>query len=132
MKTNIKKSESNVGKVIALSAGVAAIAAAGYFFLGPKGKKNQIKTRAWMIKMKGDVVEKLESMQDITKETYDSIVDTVGRTYTTVAGSKEEVSKLAQELKSHWKAISSKAMQGKKKVTKKAVRKTVNKTPHKK
>ena len=103
--------ENNVGKVVTVGAGMAALAAAGYFFLGPKGKKNQRSTRAWMIKMKGDVVEKLESMQDITKETYDTLVDKVGVAYEAVADNRDEVAQLATELKSHWKSISQKAMQ---------------------
>lgn len=119
----MKNDKGNAGKVLTISAGVVALAAAGYFFLGPKGKKNQKKTRAWMIKMKGDVVEKLESMQDITKETYDTIVDTVGEAYITVAESKDEVTKLAKELKSHWKSISSKVMQARKKTAKKVNKK---------
>jgi gas vesicle protein len=117
----MKQSTNTMGTAVTLGAGVVALAAASYFFLGPKGRKNQRRTRGWMIKMKGDVVEKLESMQDITKDTYDTIVDTVSETYTTVADSKDEVAKLAKELKSHWKSISSKVMQEKeKKVTKKA------------
>ena len=93
-------------KVVTIGAGAAALVAAGYFFLGPKGKKNQKKTRAWMIKMKGDVVEKLESMQDLTKEKYEAMVDAVGGAYTSAADSKDEVTKLAKELKGHWKSIS--------------------------
>lgn len=119
----MKNDKKNVEKVLTIGVGAVALAAAGYFFLGPKGKNNQKKTRAWMIKMKGDVVEKLESTQDITKETYDTIVDTVGDAYITVAESKDEVAKLAKELKSHWKSISSKVMKGKKKTVKKASKK---------
>jgi hypothetical protein len=115
--------ENNVGKAVTVGAGVVALAAAGYFFLGPKGKKNQKVTRAWMIKMKGDVVERLESAQDVTKEAYDSIVDSVGGAYETIAGGKEEVALLATELKSHWKSISSGAMQKRKKTTKRTSKK---------
>lgn len=117
---------SSIGKVVTISAGVAAIAAAGYFFWGPDGKKNRAKTKGWMIKMKGDVVEKLESVQEITKETYDAIVDTVSGAYETAAGGKEEVAKLARELKSQWKVISAKAMRAMPK-GKKAVRKVSKK-----
>jgi len=115
--------KNNMGKVLTIGTGALALAAVGYFFLGPQGKKNQKKTRAWMIKMKGDVIEKLESVQDITKETYDTIVDTVGDAYATVADSKDEVAKLAKELKSHWESISSKVMQERKKENGKKVSK---------
>lgn len=123
-KENKKNDKSNMGKVVAISAGVAAIAAASYFFFGPKGKKNRKMTQAWMIKMKGDVVEKLETAQDISKEAYDAIVDTAGKAYTTAAGGKEEVAKLAKELKSHWKSISGKAAVKKTRVASKKVKKT--------
>ncbi len=111
-----KSTEGTARKVATVGAGVAALAAAGYFFLGPKGKKNQKATRAWMIKMKGDVVEKLESVQDVSKDAYDTIVDSVGGAYEAVADNKDEVRELATELKSHWKSISERAMQKRKKV----------------
>jgi hypothetical protein len=116
---NKNSNENNMRKVVTISAGVAALVAAGYFFLGPKGKKNQRATKAWMIKMKGDVVEKLESVQEITQEAYDAIVDTVSGAYEAAAGSKEEVAKLARELKSHWREISKKAIAKGKKTIKK-------------
>lgn len=103
------KIKNNTGKVIAIGASIAAVVAAGYFFFGPDGKKHQKKLKGWMIKMKGEIIEKIESMQDITKEAYDTVVDTVSSAYVKVGG-KEEVAKLAKELKSHWKAISSKAI----------------------
>ena len=112
----MKNAKSNIGKVVTVSAGVAAIAAASYFFLGSKGKKNRKMTKAWMIKMKGDVVEKMESMQDVTQEKYDALVDAAGSAYAKVADSKDEVASLAKEIKSHWKTISKKAT---KKITKK-------------
>ena len=121
-----KNTSSGMGKVVTISAGVAAIAAAGYFFWGPDGKKNRAKTKGWMIKRKGDVVEKLESVQEITKESYDAVVDTVAGAYEASAGGKEEVMKLARELKSQWKSISAKAMKAMPKA-KKTVKKTAKK-----
>ncbi len=108
-KTKTKSTKSNnMGKAVAIGAGVVALAAAGYFFLGPRGKKHIAQTRGWMIKMKGDVVEKLETMHDVTKDAYDAVVDTVASAYTAMGG-KEEVMRFSKELKSHWKAISKKA-----------------------
>lgn len=118
-----EKSNMSVGKVLTIGTGALAVVAAGYFFLGPNRKENQKKTQEWMTKMKRDVVKKLESMKDVTKETYDTIVDTIGDTYTNVADSKDEVVKLGKELKGHWKSISSKMMQEKKKMVKKVSKK---------
>ena len=101
----MKTKQNNVGKAIAIGAGVAALAAGGYFFFGPNGKKNRKVTRAWMIKMKGDIVEKLESMKDVTEDAYHKVVDSVAKVYTDIGG-KKEVDDLSKELKKHWKSIS--------------------------
>lgn len=107
MKT--KKSKGGVGKAVAIGAGVAALAAGAYFFFGPNGKKNRKVTSEWMDKMKSDIVKKLESMKDVTKDAYDKVVDSVALAYTTIGG-KKEVTKLSKELKKHWKSISQKSV----------------------
>lgn len=118
-----KNKASNVGKALAIGAGVAAIAAAGYFFLGPDGKKNRKVAKGWMIKMKGEVVSKMEKAKDVSEETYEKMVDQVAKTYVSTGG-KAEVEKLAKELKSHWKSISGQGAKASK-VVKKAVKKMV-------
>ncbi len=70
-----KKSGSKVLKVAAIGAGLAGLAATAYFFLGPKGKKHQKDTKAWAIKMKRDVVEKLKKTRKITEPIYRGIID---------------------------------------------------------
>ena len=99
---------NNTGKVLAVGAGVAALAAVGYFFFGPNGQKNIKKTKGWMIKFKGDVVDKLENAKEVTEDKYHSIVDSVASVYTkNNKATKEEVADLVKDLKKHWKAISS-------------------------
>lgn len=51
----------NVGKAVAVGAGIAALSAAAYVLFGPEGKKNRKVIRGWAIKMKGEVIEKLEN-----------------------------------------------------------------------
>ncbi|OIO30883.1 hypothetical protein AUJ77_01520 [Candidatus Nomurabacteria bacterium CG1_02_43_90] len=85
---------------------VAGLAAAAYFFLGPKGKKNQKHAKAWAIKMKGDVVEKLETAREVSEPIYQGIIDSVVAEY--VKGekaSREEIEELAKDLKKHWKTL---------------------------
>lgn len=118
----MKKNTNNTGKVMAIGAGVAALAAAGYFFFGQNGPKNRKVTKGWMIKMKGDVVEKIEKVKDVTEDTYHNIVDTVAGAYVSKGG-KEEVDKLAKELKSHWKSISKNGVSKVKKAVKKISKK---------
>ncbi|MFA6272938.1 MAG: hypothetical protein WC673_00365 [Candidatus Paceibacterota bacterium] len=106
MKKNTTKKSSNITKYVAIGAGIAGIAAA-YFFLGPKGKMHQRKTKAWAIKMKADVVEKLEEARDMSESAYHQIIDSVAKEYEEKAKvGREEIQSLAKDLKKHWKTIS--------------------------
>jgi hypothetical protein len=110
--TNNNKEEKggSIGKALAISAGVAALAAGAYFFFGPNSKENQKKAKGWMVKMKGEIMEKMESAKEITEPIYRQIVDSVAQKYSEAqAGSKKEVQSMARELKAHWKDISKSA-----------------------
>ena len=109
MKKNVIKKSSNTAKFAAIGAGLAGIAAA-YFFLGPKGKIHQKKTKAWAIKMRADVVEKLEEARDMSEPAYHQIIDSVAKEYERKAKvGREEIQSLANDLKKHWKLISKEA-----------------------
>ena len=135
-----KKVENNTGKVLAISAGVAAIGVMSYLLLGPNGKKNQKNLKGWMLKMKGEVMEKMEDAKEVTMSAYENIVDEVGKKYKTLKNidSSELASEIAS-LKKGWKAVVSKSKKtaGKggrkaKAVVKKAVRKSLTKVNSKK
>jgi hypothetical protein len=116
-----KKTKANAIKLSVLGASLAGLAATAYFFFGPKGKKNRQHAKAWVIKMKGDVVEKLEAAREITEPVYLEIVDTVSREYKKgKKASGEEIEAVAKDLKKHWKSISKLAKAAKKEVTKDA------------
>lgn len=131
--------KSHVGALTVLGASVAGIAATSYFFLGPKGKKHQQHAKAWAIKMKGDVVEKLESVKEVSEPMYHELIDAVATGYSKgKKASGKEVAELAQHLKKHWKVVSSTASKAgsdvkksvrkvKKSVTKKVVKKSTKK-----
>ena len=104
-KKTIEKS-SNTAKYTAIGVGLVGVAAA-YFFLGPKGKAHQKQTKAWAIKMKADIIEKLEEARDMSESTYHNIIDTIAKEYEkkTKVG-REEIQSLAIDLKKHWKTIS--------------------------
>ncbi len=109
------KNGSGAAKMVVLGASLAALAAGAYFFFGPKGKKHQKQAKAWAIKMKGDVVEKLEMARDISEPVYQEIIDSVAAEYE--KGKKaghEEIEELAKDLKKHWKTISQAARVAKK------------------
>ncbi|MES2214142.1 MAG: hypothetical protein V4465_02000 [Patescibacteria group bacterium] len=90
-----------------MGAGLAVLAAGAYFFLGPDGKKHQKKMKGWMVKMKGEVLERLEEAKDVSQPVYDDIVDTVAKA-NAVAGKipKSEILALASDLKRQWRSIS--------------------------
>ncbi len=102
--------QSNTSKVTTLAvigASLAGIAATAYFFFGPKGKIHQKHARAWVIKMKGEVVEQLEHAREITEPVYQGIVDAVAKEYTKgKRAGKAEIEEIAKDLKKHWKSMS--------------------------
>ncbi len=118
MEKKTTKSGSSAGKLAVLGASLAGLAATAYFFLGPKGK-NQKHAKAWAIKMKGDVVEKLETIRDVSEPVYREIIDSVAADYKKgMKAGREEISALAQDLKKHWKTISNSARAAKRDVVK--------------
>lgn len=106
MKKKITKRASGTVKLAVIGASLAGLAATAYFFFGPKGKKHQKQAKAWAIKMKGDVVEKLENARNISEPVYREIVDSVAATYEkSKKASQKEIKSLARDLKAHWKTI---------------------------
>lgn len=129
-----QKKVQNLGAIAGIAAGVAAISAAGYFLFGPSGKNNRKAIKGWTLKMKGEVLEKIEKLKEITPEIYENIIDEVSLKYARAKHiNPEDLVMMTSDLKKYWKVISrdSKAVQSgvKKKVasTKKAVKKTVRK-----
>ncbi|MCJ7786711.1 hypothetical protein MUP06_00645 [Patescibacteria group bacterium] len=123
MEKKTTKSGSSAVKLAVLGASIAGLAATAYFFFGPKGKKHQRHAKAWAIKMKGDVVEKLETARDISEPVYHEIIDSVAVEYEKgKKASRKEIKALAQDLKKHWKTISNSARAVKRDVVKGAGR----------
>jgi hypothetical protein len=123
MKKSPAKKGVSTGTVVAIGASVAAAAAISYYFFGPEGKKNRTKLKGWMVKMKGEIIEKMEDAQEMTESAYATIVDNVAAAYqkTGKIGASEVVA-FATILKKNWKGIVGGAKKGAKKssVAKKA------------
>lgn len=117
----------SAGKVAAIGAGVAALAAASYYFFGPEGQKHRKTAKGWMLKMKAEIVEKMENAKEMTQSTYDTIVDTVAKKYQ----KNPEIGMMVDMLKKQWRGIS-KSTTGAKKTVKKAVKKSAPKKVAKK
>jgi hypothetical protein len=118
-----KANESHVAQIAVIGASLAGLAATAYFLFGPKSAKRRQHAKAWAIKMKGEVVERLEAAREITQPAYQEIIDTVAKDY--AKGKKagqEEIEAVAKDLKSHWKSISSLAIAAKQAATENATK----------
>jgi len=100
-----------------LAAGVIAGMAGTYFLYG-QGKQsaaNRKKIKSWMIKAKGEALEKLEKMKELDEESYHKIMDGIAEKYGKLKEVEPaEVEALVKDLKKHWKSMV-KDMQPKKK-----------------
>jgi hypothetical protein len=119
-----KETKMSGGKMVAIGAGVAAATVAAYLLFGPNGKKNRKIVKGWMVKMKGEIIEKIENVKDITEPVYKSIVDKVASKYAGLKNiDQEEFTKVVSEIQKGWKNLSG----GKKSAKKKAVKKSSSK-----
>lgn len=106
-KNTTNNSNKQAAMVAGVAAGVAALAAAGYFILGPNGKNNRKQIKGWTFKMKGDVLERLEKLKDVTPEVYNAIIDDVSLKYGKLKSIQAgEIAEIAADMKKHWNAIS--------------------------
>jgi hypothetical protein len=120
----MKKENHNVAVGVTIAA-VAAAAAGAIFLYGKDGNKRRKKVSSWMLKAKGEILERMEKLKDVNEDAYKKIVDTVSEKYAKVKNvDPEEVAVLMSELKGHWNNIK-KQLAGPAK--KKAVKKTTPK-----
>jgi hypothetical protein len=106
-----KMTKSNDGKVAAgvgLGIGMlAALSAGAYYLYGTKeGSKKRLKIRGWMLKAKGEIMEKMESMKEVDEKAYNTLVENVMKKYEGIKSiDPKEVSAMVSDLKKHWKNI---------------------------
>ena len=116
---NKQGSEISTGAKAGIGVGIAALAAAAagaYYFYGSKhSPQHRKQMKGWMIKARGEVVEKLENVKDLTQENYDKVVTQVMEKYKKVKNaSPEEVAALTKDIQKHWKSISAQFLAPKK------------------
>ena len=99
---------SKTTKVLEAGVGLAAIAALGTYLLsGKNGARNREKIAGWMLKMKGEVLEKVEEIKQINEDEYYKIVDEVSARYAKVGkAGASELKHLTKELKGAWEHLS--------------------------
>ena len=102
-----KVAKSGTGVEIGLAvAGLTAIAGAVFLYGTDAGKKKRKQIKGWTLKVKGEVIEKLENLKEINEETYHKVVDTVTAKYKTLKTvTPEELEEVVNELKKSWKHI---------------------------
>ena len=95
-------------KLVGAGLGVAAIAALGtYLMYGERGEKNRKLIAGWVLKMKGEVLEKVEEAKDLGEDEYYRIVDEVSARYGKLGKvGAEELKHMTVELKGAWERIS--------------------------
>lgn len=118
-------SEKTAGIVV----GVAAVGAIAYLLFGPEGKKNQKIAKGWAVKMKGEIMEEIEKLEEISGPIYEKIVDKVGEKYKKIKNvDLEDVVTEINNFKKSWKEIEKKSKAPTKKVVaKKMTKKTLAK-----
>lgn len=100
-------SNRNAGVGIAALAAAAAAAAGAYYFYGKNGPRHRKQLKGWAVKAQGEVMERLEELKDVTRDSYEKTVNDVMAQYKTLKkASPAELASVAKELKGHWNAVS--------------------------
>ena len=105
-KKKVSKKGLTGGQMIGIGATVAALGAAAYVLFGKDGKKNKKAIKGWAIKMKGEIIEKLEDAKEITEPVYHKIIDTVSAKYSKAKNiDAKDLEDAVSEVKKHWKTM---------------------------
>ena len=110
MANNNHRSLSTAAKA-GIGAGIAALAAAAagaYYFYGSKhAAKNRKAMKSWAVKAKGEVMEKLENLKDVSEKSYHKAVNDVVAKYKKLKNiDPKELAALTAELRNSWARIS--------------------------
>ena len=102
-----KQTKQSSKAPLVIGAAVIASLAGAYFLYGSKDAvKNRKHVKGWIIKAKGEVVDKLEKTKLETQDEYNTLIDAVLKKYSAVKSiDTSEVEALGRDLKKHWKAF---------------------------
>jgi uncharacterized protein HemX len=106
MASSSKKGSGGKSVAAGLALGAVAAAAAAGLYLYNQSPKARKQMRAWAIKAKAEMIERLEKMQDVSEETYNAAADAITARYAKVKTIGEmDAQTLNAELKKHYRAI---------------------------
>ncbi len=101
-----KKTNKTTTNKVAVGAGLIAAGAAAYMLLGPNGDKNRKDAKAWGIKMKKEIAQKIEKAKDASEPVYKKIVEEVSEKYAKLKSVDEkELKSMASSISKQWKSI---------------------------
>lgn len=106
-KVKVNKKESH-GAAIGLGVAAIAAAAAGAYFLygSTKGPTRRKAIKSWTLKMKGEIMDEVEKLKDVSEESYHTAIDKVSKKYAVMKNiDPEEFKSTVKLLKGHWKDI---------------------------
>ncbi|MFA6091474.1 MAG: hypothetical protein WCU88_00780 [Elusimicrobiota bacterium] len=93
-------------KIVGAGIGMAVAAAGAYFLYGKRGAKNRAAIEGWVLKTKGEVLEKMENMKEVDEKAFNSIVEETAARYGRVRRvSASELKHVTEELKKAWTHI---------------------------
>jgi hypothetical protein len=99
------KKQGDTSKVFVTGAMLGA-AAALVFVANAQDKAKRKKMRGWALRARGEILEKIENTQAITKDRYEEIVSQVMRKYEKTKSTTEaEVKSLERDLHRSWRHI---------------------------
>lgn len=105
-KSQTKSKGLSKGQVVGIGVGVAAASLAAYVLFGPDAKKNRKKIKGWAVKMKGEIIEKLEETKEVTEPVYHEIVDKIKDKYAKIKGIDQgDIEEVTKEVKKYWKSM---------------------------
>lgn len=95
-------------KLIGAGIGLAALAAAGtYFLYGKRGAKNREAIAGWTLQLKGEVLEKMEKVKHLNQAAYNELVEETAARFGRVKRvGASELRVITSDLKSAWSNIS--------------------------
>lgn len=92
------------GSIIAFLAGVGVgLISSGIYFLSPGGRWRREKMSWWIEDVRGEILSRMRDVENISRDKYRRIVDTVAQEYGQAKHlTEEQISDLKQRFKDRW------------------------------